>query len=131
MLAVEYIVDPIPPADLHRVDLMYVKMLSSLLNVGNGQIALIGLVGNQIFDRDFLEIYVGNKSTVVIHDYPSFLMVWRTASTSFFSRISSLRADCLASEDTALKSTDRFTRRMELIQAGIVNVRLAISASGS
>ena len=63
--------------------------------------------------------------------YPYHAGAWRTDSTSFFSLISSLRADCLASEDTALKSTDRFTRRMELTQAGIVSVRLAISASGS
>ena len=39
--------------------------------------------------------------------------------------------ECLAPEDIALKFTDWFARRMELIQAGIVSVRLAISASGS
>jgi len=131
VLSVEYIVDSIPPADLDRIDLAHIKMFGGLLDMGNRQVALICLVGNQILNWNFLKMYVRNKRTVVGHDYPSFLIVWRTASTSCFSRISSFRAACLAPEDIALKFTDWFARRMELIQAGIVSVRLAISASGS
>ena len=64
ILAIEHIVDPVPPADLDRIDLMYVKMPGGLLNMGNGQITLIGLVGNQIFDGDLLKMYIRNKSAV-------------------------------------------------------------------
>ena len=70
MLSIEHIIDPVPPADLDRIDLMYVKMFGGFLDMGNGEVALIGLVGYQIFYGDLLKMYVRNKSAVVSHGHP-------------------------------------------------------------
>ena len=106
VLSVKNVVDPVPPADLDRVDLTHVKMPGGLLYMGNGEVALICLIGNQIFNGNFLKMYIRNKITVVRHGHPSFFMAWRSASTSFFSWISSFRAACFAPMDTARKSMD-------------------------
>ena len=106
VLPVENIVDPVPSANLDRIDLTHIEMPSGLLYVGNREVALICLVGNQIFNGNFLKMYVRNKIAVVRHDHPSFFMAWRSASTSFFSWISSFRAACFAPADTALKTMD-------------------------
>ena len=106
MLSIAHIIDPVPPADLDRIDLTHIEMPGGLLYVGNREVALICLVGGQIFNGNFLKMYVRNKIAVVRHDHPSFFMAWRSASTSFFSWISSFRAACFAQADTALKTMD-------------------------
>jgi len=59
MLSIEHIIDPVPPADLDRIDLMYVKM------------------------------YVRNKIAVVSHPSSSFMVWRIASASLFFSRISS------------------------------------------
>jgi len=71
MLAVEHIVDTVTSADFHRVDLIEVKMLSRPFNMGQGQVPLIFLVGNQILDGYLLKMYIRYKLLQFIHDsYP-------------------------------------------------------------
>ena len=62
MLTVENIVDSIPAADFHRIDLEDVKILRCFLNVCLGKITLVILIGNQILYEDLLKMHIGDKT---------------------------------------------------------------------
>lgn len=74
MLTVEYIVDAVSPAYLDRIDLIQIKVLSSLLHMFYGQMPLILLIRDQILYRDLLEIYIRDVLIEIkFHFYWSFL----------------------------------------------------------
>lgn len=50
MLTVEYIINPVAPADFYRINLINVKMCRRLLHVFFRDVALVILIGYKILD---------------------------------------------------------------------------------
>ena len=58
MLAVENVIDIIPPADFYGIDLIEIEIRCRLLNVFNRKVALILLTGNKVINRNLFKKYV-------------------------------------------------------------------------
>lgn len=55
MLSVEHVVHTVPPTYFYRVDLIGVKMSGSPLYMFSGNIALVFLIGNKVFNRNLFK----------------------------------------------------------------------------
>lgn len=75
VLPVEHIVYSVAAADFYRVYLVKVEVLCRAVNMGAGEVALILLVGYQVFYGYLLKMYVGDKSREIGHFKPPQLKI--------------------------------------------------------